>query len=111
MRRVVFETAIFRRIVRRRNYYTVRQTRGSATVIRKNGRGDGRSGRIALGAIDHGFDTVCCEDLQDRGKRRFRQRVRIFAHVQRADDALLTAVFADRLGDSQNMCLIEPAAK
>ena len=56
---------------------------------------------------DHHLDAVGGQHFERAGERRRRQRVRVEADEQRAVDALLPAVLADRLGDGEHVALVE----
>jgi len=68
---------------------------------------DDRGRRVSVARIDHDLDTIRGQNFQGARKRRVRQRVRIGADEQRPVDALLRTVEADRLGDCEDVCLIE----
>jgi len=61
--------------------------------------------------LDDRFDPVGGEHLQRRALCRAGDRVGILAHEERAGNVLRRAVLADRLGDGQNMRLVEGAVE
>ena len=57
------------------------------------------------------LDAVGRQHLDHILLGRRGKRVGILAEKERAIDAGLPAIFADRLGDGENMCLIETAVQ
>ena len=111
MSRVVFESAVFRWIVRRRNDDAVRQPGGAAVVISKDRVRNHRRRRVAAIAIDHHVDIVRGQYLEGADRGRLRQRMRVDAEEQRTGDAVRRALIADRLGDRQHVRFVERARK
>ena len=61
--------------------------------------------------LDARRDAVRGEHLEGGALRRSRERVGVLAHVERAVDALAAPVFADRLGDREDVRFVERAAQ
>ena len=107
--RVVFEAAVFGRVVRGRDDDPVSQPGSAAAVVSKDGVRDDRRGRIAAIAIDHHLDAVGGEHLQGAHKSRLGQRMGVHAHEQRAVDAVSQAIRANGLRDGQDVRFVEGA--
>ena len=111
VRRVVLETAAFRRVVRRRNHHAIGQPGSTATVVANNGVGNGRGRGVFIVRGNHGVDTIGGEDFQRTSTRRGGQGVGVDADEQRTIDPFELAVQANGLTDCQNMPLIEAQLK
>ena len=109
--RIVLEAAVLRRIVRGRDDDAVGEAVAAPAIVDENGVGDRRRRREAVIALDDGRHLVGRQHLQRRALRRPRERVRVLAHVERTGDGLLMPVVADRLGDRQDVRLVERAAQ
>ena len=84
----------------------------AAAVVNKDGVRDHRRRREAIVALDHGLDVVGRQHLECRALRRPRERVRVLAHVERTVVTVwLMPVLADRLGDRQDVRLVERATQ
>ena len=92
MRRVIFEAAESRRVVRGSDDDAIRETLVAAPVAAENRVGDYRSRGVAIACIDHDIDAVARQHLHCTFERRFRERVRIEADIKRSVDILLFAV-------------------
>ena len=68
---------------------------------------DDRGRRVAAVLVDHDLDAVGSEHFHRARERRLGQRVGIDADEQRAGQAGLTAVVADRLRRRQDMVFVE----
>jgi hypothetical protein len=64
-----------------------------------------------IAGIDHCPHTVCREHFHRADERWLGERVGVAPDVQGAVDATSRAVVADRLGDGQDVRLVEPAAQ
>lgn len=113
---VVLEAAIARRVVRRRDDDAVGQPAQAAAVVAEDRVGDRRGrgiARLAAGfratGVDARLDAVGRQHFQRRDERRLGQRMGVHAHEQRAVDAFLAAVIADRLGGGEDVPLVEAA--
>ncbi|CAM5332766.1 hypothetical protein SSTU70S_01077 [Stutzerimonas stutzeri] len=113
---VVLEAAIARRVVRRRDDDAVGQPAAAAAVVAEDRVGDRRGRRIArltvgfrATGVDARLDAVGRQHFQRRDERRLGQRVGVHTHEQRAVDAFLTTVIADRLGSGEDVPLVEAA--
>ena len=107
MRRIVFEAAILRRVVRGRDQHPVGEALEAAAIIGQDRVAhDGRR-RVAVLRVDHHRHTVGREHLDRAGEGGLGQRVGIAAEKQRAVDARLLPVQADRLADRQDVHLVE----
>src|SRR4029077_1925951 len=109
--RIVLEPTIIRRIVRRRDYDAVGESSLPSVVITEDGVGDGGSGCVGRPFREHHHDAIRRKHLQGAGERRLRQRMSVHSKKQRPLDLLQFAVIADRLGDGENMPLIECAVE
>ena len=70
---------------------------------------DRRRRRVFVALGEHDVDAVRGEHLERARRGRLRQRVRVDAEKERPVDAALFAVAADRLGDRQDVMLVERA--
>ena len=111
MGRVIFETAIIGRIMRRADNNAVSATPiapGFTTlIIGEDGVRDDRGRRIAALVIDHGLNAIGGEHFEGGAKSRFGQSMRIHAKKQRAGDADAGAMIANGLGDGEDMGLVK----
>ena len=107
MGRIVFEAAEPGRVVRWCDDDPVGETPAPAAVVVEHGMRDYRGRRVSIVHIDHDLDAICREHLQRARKRRVRQSVCIDADKQRSVNPVLCAVATDRLGDCEDVCLIE----
>ena len=82
--RVVLETAVAGRIVRRGDDDAVGQVAVAATVERQDGVADRGRRRVPVGRVDHRHDVVGRQHLQRRHPGRFGQRMGVAADEQRA---------------------------
>jgi hypothetical protein len=105
--RIIFEPAIFGRIMRRRDHDAVGKPTVAALVMGQDGAGNNRRRRITVALVDHRLDAVGGKYFQRARQGRLRQRVGIDADEQRPGDAAAPAVIADRLADRQDMRLVE----
>jgi hypothetical protein len=105
--RIIFEPAIFRRIMRRRDHDAVGKTMTAASVVGQDGVRNNRRRRIAVVRVDHHLDAVGREYLQRTRQRRLRQRVGVDAEEQRPADAACPPMIAKRLADGKDMRLVE----
>ena len=109
--RVVLEAAVLGRIVRRRNHDSIRQAIFAAAVVNQDGVRDDRRGCNSIVLLNDGLDAVGRQHLQRGTLRGTRHRVRVFAHEERAVGPLMLAVFANGLGDSQDVRFGERAVQ
>ena len=107
IRRIVFETAICRRIVGRGNDDAIGEVLFPSTVVNQNCARDYWSRGNTVLLLNNGFHSVGCKHLECGALRRCRQSVRVFAHIQRSANPFSAAIFADRLRDGQDVGLIE----
>ena len=108
MRRIVFETTVSRRVVRRRDDDAVSQSLTAVLAVpAQDGMGDrrGRCGGTVVG--DANLHIIGRQDFKRTAKGRFRQGMRISAHEQRTGDAVLFAVITDGLGDGVDVAFVE----
>ncbi len=109
VRRVVFESAVVGRIVRRRDHDAVGAIFFAAAVVDQDRvRDRGRRREFAVGR-NHDGHAVRGKHFERGFERRLRQRVRVGADEQRAIDVLRGAVFADRLSRRENVPFVETA--
>ena len=111
MRRVVFEAPVIGRIMRRRDYDTVGQSRFSPAVVTQNRVGDGWGRGVRCSFGDHYFDVICRKHFHRARKCRFRQSVGIHPQEQRTVDVLGFTVIANCLRDRQDVTLVERPIK
>ena len=95
--------------MRRRDDDPVGQPGSAAAVVAKNRVRDDRGRGIAAILVDHHLDAVGGQHLERAGKRRLRQRMGVHPQEQRPVDPVRLAIAADRLGDRQNVRLVEGA--
>ena len=88
VRRVVLESSVFWRIVRRSDHDTVCKTGRQPPIVGQDGvRHDGSRCECTI-AIDDGVYAVGREHLHDALERLLRQRVCVLANIQRARHTL-----------------------
>ena len=104
--RVVFNAAIFRRVVGRRDHNAVSQ-RAAFFVVDQDSVRYSRGWRKAVIFLHDDVNAVRRQHFQYRDKSRFRQRVGILAHIARTSNPVFRTFFSNRLGDSQNMRLVK----
>jgi hypothetical protein len=106
---VVLEAAAVRRVVRRRDDDSVRRAlrRALGQVVRHDGARHDRRRGGRVSRVQHHLDAVRRQHLQRGRSRRFREGVRVPAEKEGPPDALRPAIGADRLGDGQDMPLVE----
>ncbi|SLT11864.1 Uncharacterised protein [Klebsiella pneumoniae] len=109
VRRVVLNTAIFRRVMRRRDHDAVCQ-RTTFFVVHQDGIGNGRRRGETVVFLHDNINAVGRQHFQYGNKGRFGERVGIFTHVAGTGNPVPGAVFRNRLRDRQNMLLIEVMA-
>ena len=105
--RVVFESAILRRIVRGADDNPVRQTRCPAPIVGEDGVRDDRRRRIAPKGVDPRLNAVCGQHLDRGGECGLRQGVGVHAQEQRTIDAGMATIETNRLCDRRDVHLIE----
>ena len=109
MRRIVLETAVLWRVVRRRDHDAIGQSACSSTVVVENGVRDGGRWRVLAAFRDHDLDLIGRQDFESAGERRLGERMRVHPDKERSIDALLFAVNADGLRDGEDVPFIEGA--
>jgi hypothetical protein len=72
---------------------------------------DHRRRRVFIALGDHRFDAVGGQHFERGGTGRRGQRVRVQPEEQRAVDALLAPVQADRLRDGEHVVFVEAAVE
>src|SRR5262245_13248429 len=102
MRRIVFESAELRRVMRWRDDDAVRQAVFATAIVSEYCVRYYRRRCIAAISIDHYIDFIRCQHFQGACKSGLRKRVRIYSNVKWSIDALLLAVEANRLSDCEN---------
>ena len=106
---VVLEAAILRRVVRRRDDDAIGETTRASAIVREDGVREHRGGRVAVSVVDHDGHAVGREHLERAGERRLREGVGVDAEKQGSVDSPLATMGADRLGDGQDVGLVEGA--
>jgi hypothetical protein len=107
--RVVFEAAVLRRIVGRRDRDAIGQSILSPAIVNENRMRDHRYRRYAVVWLNNRFHTVCRQNFNGCALRGTGQRMRILAHVERAVDVMPSAVVANGLRNGEDVRLIECA--
>ena len=107
MRRVIFETAAFRRVMGRGDYNAIRQTGFANAIVSEDCVRDDRSRRVVVSFREHDIDVICREDFKSARQGWPGKRVRIDPEKQRTIDLLPLAVQTDCLRDGQNVPFIE----
>ena len=107
--RIVFEAAVFGRVVRGRDDDPVSQPGCAAAVIAKDGVRDDRRRRVAAIPVDHHLDAVGGQHLEGAHKGRLGQRVGVHPHEERTVDPVRLAIRANGLRDGQNVRFVEGA--
>ena len=105
--RIIFEAAVFGRIVRGRDHHAIGKAALASLVGGEDGVRDHRRRRVAVVLVDHHLDAIGREHFQRARQRRLRQRVGVDAGEQRPADAAGLAVIADRLADREDVGLVE----
>ena len=88
IRRVIFEAAIFRWIVRGRDHDAVGEAFGSPFIIGEDRVRDHRRRRVTVLRVDHHLDAIGGEHFQRTGERRLGQRMGVDADEQRPGQGL-----------------------
>ena len=96
-----------RRIVRRRDDDPVGQPRFPPAIVSQNRMRNHRGRRVFVPFGDHHLDSVCRQHFERGGAGRDGQCVRVDAEKQRAGDVLPRAIQANRLGDREDVPLVE----
>ncbi len=107
--RVVFETAIFRWVMGRRDHHAIGKRLGEFLIESQNSMRDDRCGSVFVILVDANIHTIAGKNLNGSIESRFRKGVRVHAHEKRTADAFTPPVFDDRLCDSGNMIIVEAA--
>ena len=94
--------------MRGRDDDAVGKSAGTPAVVGQDGMRDHRRGDVPVCNAD--FDPVRGEDFDGRHLGRFRQRVGILADEQRPRDAVLLAIFHQRLANREDMIFVEAAS-
>ncbi len=109
VRRVIFDAAIFRRVVRRGNDDAV-SLRAALLVVLEDSIRYRRRWRIAVVLLHDDIDAVGSQHFQHGDKRRLGERVSILTDIARPGDAVFSALFSNRLRNSQNVRFVEAMA-
>ena len=109
VRRVVFDAAVARRIVRWRDDDAIGARRLLVAVMDQDGARNDRRRRVAVIALQPRLDPVGRQHFQRAALRRLRQGMGVLAEKQRPGDALSLAVFAHGLRDGEDVRLVEAA--
>src|SRR5262249_16522639 len=107
MGRIIFEAAESRRVMGRCDDDAVREAALATAIVGENRVRDYRRRSVTVVSVDHHVDAIRCQHLQGAGKRGLRKSVGIEADVERPVNALLLAIKANRLRDSENVRLVE----
>ena len=105
--RIVFEPAILRRIVRRRDHDAVGEALFAAVVVGQDRMRNRRRRRIAVVLVDHHLDVVCREHFERARQRRLGQRMGVDPDKQRTGKTGALPMIAQRLADRDDMRLVE----
>jgi hypothetical protein len=109
VRRVVLEAAVLWRIVGGCHHDPVGEVVRMAAVVDEDRARDRGRGREAIVALDHRLYAVRRQHLERGALGGSGERVRVLAQIERAVDALLAPVVADRLGDREDVRFSERA--
>src|SRR5438552_2493673 len=104
---VVFETAVFGWVVRRRDDNAVREMPIAGAVVYKDRVRNDRCRGYAVGLLYNRMHFVCGQDLERGALSGSGKRVRVLAHVQGTIRALRAPVVANRLVNREDMRLGE----
>ncbi|MNV12173.1 hypothetical protein D3C71_1027660 [compost metagenome] len=108
--RIVFDTTIFWRIVRRSDDDTV-SLRAAFFVVHQNGVRDRRRWGIAVVFLHDNVNAVRGQHFQHRNECRFGQRMSVFTDIARTGHTIFGAFFRDGLGNGQNMRFVKAVAR
>src|SRR5262249_25167511 len=109
--RIVLETAVRRRVVRRRDDDAVGEILFTIPVINENCSRDNRRRSEAVISLDDSFNTICREHFQSGALGWPGHGVRILAHKEGAVVSLAAPVITNGLSDGQNMGFGERSLK
>ncbi len=109
--RIVLEAAVFRGVVRGGDDDAVTKALRAARVPGEDGVRNDRGGGVAAALLDDRGHAVGGQHFQRGAVGGFRQSVGVHAEEQRAGYACLRAVFAHRLGDGEDVFLVEAAGQ
>lgn len=107
VRRVVLESAVARRVVRRSDHYAVGEPRGTAPVVGEDGVRHRRGGGVAVGGVDQHRHVIGGEHLDRGDPCGLGQRMGVGSEEQRTVRALLRPVLADGLTGRSDVVLVE----
>src|ERR1700722_4687194 len=83
----------------------------AATVVNQNRSRDNRRRSYAVVLLNDRFHIVCRQYLEGRTLRGLGDSMGVFPHIERAVSSLLAPVFADRLGNGEDVRFVECAAQ
>ena len=86
--RVVFEAAVFGRVVGRGDHDSVGAIFFAGRVVGKDGVREGGGGGVGELVVDHHFDAVGGEDFECCGERGFREGVGVLGKEKGSGDGL-----------------------
>ena len=109
-RRVVLEAPVLGRGVGGRHDDAVGAAGGAAVVVGEDGARDHRRRREAVALLDDRRDVVRREHLERGALRRTGERMRVLAEEERPVGSRRRAELADRLGDREDVVLVERPA-
>ena len=107
VRRIVFEAAVFRRIMGRGDDNAVGKLRGALAIAGQDGMGDDRRRGIAETLLEHHLHAVGCEHLEGGYETRFREGMGVHAEKEGSGDPLGRPIFANGLGCGEDVSLVE----
>src|SRR5580692_1485664 len=83
----------------------------ATTVINQNRSRDDRRRSYPAVLLNDRLHVVCRQYLEGGALRGLRDCVSVFPHIERAVDTLFAAVFADRLGNCEDVRFVKCAAE
>src|SRR6185437_9306363 len=105
--RVVFEAAVFRRVMRWGNNDAVGAVEFGVLVMGEDSVGEDGGGSVAETLVDHDFDVVGGEDFEGGGEGGLGKGVGIFGKKEWAESVLRGAVIDDGLGDGGDVVVVK----
>ena len=83
----------------------------ATTVVNQNRSRDNRRRSYSVVLLNDRVHVVCRQHLEGGALRGLRDCVGVFSHIERAVGTLLVPVFADRLGNCEDVRFVKCAAQ
>ena len=115
VRRVVLESAVTRRVVAGGDDDTVGQSLPrraqvlGCTICAEDRHGNRRGRSVGTACVDANINVISGQDLQSSAPCGFAERMSVATNEERAIETLLSSVVNNRLGNRNDVCLIELA--